>query len=47
MQIISDLHIHGRFSRATSKDLTIPTLEKWARVKGVNLIGTGDFAQPD
>jgi len=47
MQIISDLHIHGRFSRATSKDLTISNLEKWGRLKGVDLVGTGDFAQPD
>ncbi len=47
MQVISDLHIHSRFSRATSKDLTIPNLEKWAKVKGLNLIGTGDFCHPE
>lgn len=46
MEIIADLHIHGRFSRATSKDLTIPYLEKWARIKGINLLGTGDFTHP-
>ena len=46
MSIIADLHIHGKFSRATSKDLTIATLEKWAKVKGVNLLGTGDFTHP-
>jgi len=40
---IADLHIHSRFSRACSKDLTIPNLEKWARVKGIDLLGTGDF----
>lgn len=47
MQIISDFHIHGRYSRATSKDLTIASLEKWAKVKGVDLLGTGDFCQPN
>lgn len=46
MQIISDLHIHSRFSRATSPDLNIANLEKWAKVKGINLIGTGDFSHP-
>lgn len=46
MQIIADLHIHSSHSRATSKDLTIPNLEKWARVKGVDLLGTGDFQHP-
>ncbi len=46
MQVIADLHIHSRFSRATSHDLTIDNLEKWARVKGLNLLGTGDFSHP-
>jgi len=46
MRIISDLHIHSRFSRACSKQITISNLEKWARVKGVNLLGTGDFTHP-
>ena len=46
MRVIADLHIHSRFSRATSKTLTIANLEKYARIKGVNLIGTGDFTHP-
>ncbi len=46
MRIIADLHIHGKYSRACSTDLTIPTLEKWARVKGLGLLGTGDFTHP-
>jgi uncharacterized protein (TIGR00375 family) len=41
--IFVDLHIHSRFSRACSKDLNIPNLVKWARVKGLGLLGTGDF----
>ncbi len=46
MRIIADLHIHGKYSRACSTDLTIQNLEKWARVKGINLLGTGDFTHP-
>jgi len=46
MKIISDLHIHSRFARATSHDLNLANLEKWAKIKGVNLLGTGDFTHP-
>ena len=41
--VFVDLHIHSRFSRACSKDLTIPNLVKWGRVKGIRILGTGDF----
>lgn len=43
---ISDLHIHSRFSMATSKQLTVPHLCGWAMVKGINVLGTGDFTHP-
>jgi len=46
MKIISDLHIHSRFSRATSRELDIHNLVKFSRIKGVNLLGTGDFTHP-
>ncbi|MBU0535714.1 MAG: endonuclease Q family protein [Nanoarchaeota archaeon] len=46
MAIIADLHIHSRHSRATGKELNLPNLEKWALVKGVDLLGTGDFTHP-
>ena len=46
-EIFADLHIHSRFSRACSKDLTISNLVKWARIKGLNLLGTGDFSHPE
>jgi len=46
MEIIADLHIHSKYSQATGKELDILNLEKWARVKGVNLLGTGDFTHP-
>jgi uncharacterized protein (TIGR00375 family) len=45
-EIFSDLHIHSRFSRACSKDLNIPNLVKWARIKGLDLMGSGDFTHP-
>ncbi len=44
--MIADLHIHSRFSRACSKELTFGNLVKWAKVKGLNLLGTGDFTHP-
>ena len=42
----ADLHIHSRFSRACSKDLNLENLEKWAKIKGLTLLGTGDFTHP-
>lgn len=47
MKLIADLHVHSRFSRACSKDLGIKTLEKWAKIKGINIMGTGDAQHPD
>jgi len=44
--LIADLHIHSKYSRACSKDLNIENLVKWARIKGVDLLGTGDFTHP-
>src|SRR3954451_14725627 len=43
---VADLHIHSRFSRACSRDLTLPNLAWWARRKGIALLGTGDFTHP-
>jgi uncharacterized protein (TIGR00375 family) len=47
MRTIADLHLHGPYSRATSRDTTISNLEKYARMKGVGLLGTGDFTHPE
>jgi len=44
--MIADLHIHSRFSRACSSRLNIENLVKWAKIKGLNLLGTGDFSHP-
>lgn len=46
MFYIADLHVHSRFSRATSKNLNLESLYQWARIKGINVVGTGDFTHP-
>ncbi|MGC8976837.1 MAG: endonuclease Q family protein [Candidatus Ratteibacteria bacterium] len=40
---IADFHIHSKYSRATSKDMELDGLVKWAKYKGINLLGTGDL----
>jgi uncharacterized protein (TIGR00375 family) len=44
--MIGDLHIHSRFSRACSKNINFENLVKWAKIKGLNLLGTSDFTHP-
>jgi uncharacterized protein (TIGR00375 family) len=46
VEIIADLHVHSKHSRACSKDLSVANLEKYGKIKGVGLIGTGDFQHP-
>ena len=46
MKIIADLHIHSRFSRASSERMNIEEIARFACVKGLNLVGTGDFTHP-
>jgi|SRR5208283_3795169 len=46
MSFIADLHIHSKHSRATSKDFTPEEIWKWAQLKGVTVVGTGDFTHP-
>jgi len=46
MFYIADLHVHSHFSRATSKNLNLETLYQWARMKGIQVVGTGDFTHP-
>lgn len=46
MRFIADLHIHSHYSRATSKDMSPEGIWKWAQLKGVTVIGTGDFTHP-
>ena len=46
MKQIADLHIHSRYSMATSKDGTPEMLDLWARKKGITVLGTGDMTHP-
>jgi len=46
MDYIADLHTHSPYSRATSPEGTLSGLAGWARVKGIQVIGTGDFTHP-
>jgi len=43
MKFIADLHIHSKYSRATSRDMDVDHLDKWAKIKGIKVLGTGDF----
>lgn len=44
---LCDFHIHSRFSRATSQDMDLPQIARWARLKGITVMGTGDFTHPE
>lgn len=46
MRIVADLHIHSPYARAVSKDMTLENLDYWARIKGITVMGTGDFTHP-
>ncbi len=46
MRVIADLHIHSRYSRATSQKMCIKEIARFAKIKGLNLMGTGDFTHP-
>ncbi len=46
MPFIADFHIHSKYSRATSKDMDIKTLAKWSKIKGISMMGSGDFTHP-
>ena len=44
---IADLHIHSKFSRATARNLDFENLYIWAQLKGISVVGTGDFTHPE
>jgi uncharacterized protein (TIGR00375 family) len=43
MEFIADFHIHSKYSRATSRNMDVLSLSRWAKLKGITLMGTGDF----
>jgi uncharacterized protein (TIGR00375 family) len=46
LRVIADLHIHGKYSRATSEQMSITEIARYSKIKGLNLVGTGDFTHP-
>jgi uncharacterized protein (TIGR00375 family) len=46
LRVIADLHMHSRYSRATSERMCIEEIARFAKIKGLNLVGTGDFTHP-
>ncbi len=46
MRFIADFHLHSKYSRATSQNMNLETLNTWAKLKGIKLLGTGDFTHP-
>jgi uncharacterized protein (TIGR00375 family) len=46
MRFIADLHVHSKYSRATSRDMVPDVIWKWAQIKGITVVGTGDFTHP-
>ena len=47
MRFVADLHLHSRFARATSKALNSENLHRWAALKGLTVVGTGDYTHPE
>src|SRR5262249_59242507 len=46
MRFHADLHVHSKYSRATSRDLDLEHLAQWAARKGIGVVATGDFTHP-
>jgi uncharacterized protein (TIGR00375 family) len=46
LRVVADLHIHSRFSRATSQNMNITEIARFAKIKGLKVVGTGDFTHP-
>ncbi len=47
MRFVADVHLHSRFARATSKALNPENLHRWAALKGLTVVGTGDYTHPE
>jgi len=46
MRFVADIHLHSRYARATSRDLNPENLHRWSALKGITVVGTGDFTHP-
>ncbi|GAI42820.1 unnamed protein product, partial [marine sediment metagenome] len=47
MKFIADFHIHSKYSRATSPRMDLEHLDNAAKIKGIKVLGTGDFTHPE
>src|SRR3989344_8732793 len=45
-RFIADLHTHSKYARACSPQLTLENIDAWCRVKGIDIVSTGDFTHP-
>src|SRR3989304_3314378 len=46
MRVVADVPLHSKSSRATSRDMDVENLARWCKLKGITLVGTGDFTHP-
>jgi uncharacterized protein (TIGR00375 family) len=47
LRVVADLHMHSRYSRATSERMCVKEINRFARIKGLSIVGTGDFTHPE
>lgn len=47
MKFIADFHLHSKYSRATSRNMDLENLDRWAKIKGIKILGAGDFTHPE
>ena len=47
MKFIADFHLHSKYSRATSSQMNLEDMANWTEIKGINILGTGDFTHPE
>lgn len=46
MEVVADLHLHSKYSRAVSQRMIVSQMAKWAQKKGINLLATSDWTHP-
>ena len=46
MKFVADLHLHSKYSRAVSQNMTLANMAQWGKIKGINVLATGDFTHP-
>lgn len=46
MQVVADLHLHSKYSRAVSRDMVLAVMAEWGEKKGIDLLGTADWTHP-